>query len=188
MEKPKKRLKLSDAWRDAKDLIWAHRSRLADRHGLMLVNRLMGLVLPASSKYLVDEVIGKGRADLLSTLALAAGAATLVQADQLVSPFLKSWASPRSAPSRRCAKACRITSRACLYATSTRRKQGQLISRIMTDAEGIRNLVGTGIAQLVGGLCHRQPCARRALLHQLASDLNHPRRVVDFRRLYGVRL
>ena len=46
----------------------------------MLVNRLAGLVLPATSKFLIDDVIGKGRADLLMPLALAAGAATFVQA------------------------------------------------------------------------------------------------------------
>ena len=46
----------------------------------MLVNRLAGLVLPATSKYLIDDVVGQGRADLLMPLALAAGAATLVQA------------------------------------------------------------------------------------------------------------
>ena len=46
----------------------------------MLVNRLSGLVLPATSKYLIDDVIGKQRAELLMPLALAAGAATVVQA------------------------------------------------------------------------------------------------------------
>ena len=50
----------------------------------MLVNRLSGLVLPATSKYLIDDVIGKRRAELLMPLALAAGAATLVQAVTLV--------------------------------------------------------------------------------------------------------
>src|SRR5215216_8084004 len=79
-EEKKKKLTLSQAWRDARELVWAHRSRLALGMGLMLVNRLVGLVLPASSKYLVDEVIIKQRGELLSTIALAAGAATLVQA------------------------------------------------------------------------------------------------------------
>ena len=65
-------------------LIWARRGRLALGLALMLVNRLSGLVLPATSKYLIDDVIGKQRADLLMPLALAAGAATLVQAVTLV--------------------------------------------------------------------------------------------------------
>ena len=68
-EKKKKRLSPSQAWRDARELVWAHRGRLALGMALMLVNRLVGLVLPASSKYLVDEVIIKHRAELLSTIA-----------------------------------------------------------------------------------------------------------------------
>src|SRR5688500_9215484 len=76
----KKRLQLSDVSREARDLVWAHRGRLGLGLLLMLVNRLAGLVLPATSKYLIDEVIGNRRVDLLNMLALAAGAATLVQA------------------------------------------------------------------------------------------------------------
>src|SRR6476620_7147677 len=78
---PKKKKKLtSAAWQEAKALIWARRGRLGLGLALMLVNRVSGLVLPATSKYLIDDVIGKGRADLLMPLAFAAGAATLVQA------------------------------------------------------------------------------------------------------------
>src|SRR5437879_11971735 len=74
------RVTLSSAWRDARDLMWSHRDRLALGMLLMIVNRLVGLVLPASSKYLIDNVIIKHQSDLLVPLALAAGAATLVQA------------------------------------------------------------------------------------------------------------
>ncbi len=62
----KKKVTLSTAWRDAKELIWVHRYRLALGLFLMLVNRLVGLVLPASSKYLIDEVIIKQRGELLA--------------------------------------------------------------------------------------------------------------------------
>src|SRR4051812_43846682 len=79
-EKKKKKLTLSQAWRDARELIWAHRSRLALGMFLMIVNRLVGLVLPASSKYLIDDVIVKHRAEMLTWLALAVGGATVVQA------------------------------------------------------------------------------------------------------------
>ncbi|HJQ34743.1 MAG TPA: hypothetical protein VJ866_21520, partial [Pyrinomonadaceae bacterium] len=79
-EKKKKKLSFSQAWRDARELVWAHRSRLALGMALMIVNRLVGLVLPASSKYLIDEVIVKHRSEMLVTLALAAGGATVVQA------------------------------------------------------------------------------------------------------------
>src|ERR1700737_3981205 len=79
-KKEKKRISPTDAWRDARDLIWSHRYRLALGMVLMIVNRLVGLVLPASSKYLIDDVILKHHSQLLVPLALAAGAATLVQA------------------------------------------------------------------------------------------------------------
>ena len=66
---PKSRISASTAWRDARALIAARRGRLALGLALMIVNRLVGLVLPATSKFLIDDVIGKGRADLLTPLA-----------------------------------------------------------------------------------------------------------------------
>src|SRR5258705_13448102 len=76
----KKPITAATAWRDARELIWAHRYRLALGLMLMIVNRLAGLVLPTSSKYVIDEVVLKHRSQLLVPLALAAGGATLVQA------------------------------------------------------------------------------------------------------------
>src|SRR6267142_3878725 len=70
----------SEAWREARALIGASRNRLAIGLALMLVSRAAGLVLPASSKVLIDDVMGKKRADLLPMLALAVGGATVVQA------------------------------------------------------------------------------------------------------------
>jgi subfamily B ATP-binding cassette protein MsbA len=151
MVEKKKRLSLSDAWGDAKDLIWAHRYRLALGMVLMIVNRLVGLVLPASSKYLIDEVIIKGRADLLMWLALAAGGATVIQA---ISSFALSQvlgvAAQRAITEMRKSVQAHVARLPVRYFDST--QTGVLISRIMTDAEGIRNLVGTGLVQLVGGL------------------------------------
>src|SRR5580765_6358934 len=83
----KKKVSASDAWREARELLWFHRSRLALGLGLMLISRLAGLVLPASSKYLVDEVLTKRRHDLLLPFAVAAGVATAIQA---VTSFLNS--------------------------------------------------------------------------------------------------
>ena len=80
-DKEKKwKLTPATAWRDARELVWAHRYRLALGMFLMLINRLMGLVLPASSKYLIDDVILKQQGNLLVPLAVAAGVATLIQA------------------------------------------------------------------------------------------------------------
>src|ERR1043166_797285 len=74
MPEAKSKIRWSSAWSDARELIWAHRRRLILGAGLMIVNQAMGLVLPASTKYLIDVVIGKGRTDLLWKIALAAGA------------------------------------------------------------------------------------------------------------------
>ncbi|HJQ34063.1 MAG TPA: ABC transporter ATP-binding protein, partial [Pyrinomonadaceae bacterium] len=141
----------SQAWRDARELVWAHRGRLALGMALMLVNRLVGLVLPASSKYLVDEVIIKHRGELLGAIALAAGAATVVQA---VTSFTLSQvlgvAAQRAITEMRKSVQAHVARLPVRYFDAT--QTGVLISRIMTDAEGIRNLVGTGLVQLVGGL------------------------------------
>ncbi|RPJ75937.1 MAG: ABC transporter ATP-binding protein, partial [Acidobacteria bacterium] len=70
MPSPSKSLSLPVVWREARDLVWAHRSRLSAGLALMLVNRLAGLVLPGTSKFLIDDVIGRQRAELLWPLAL----------------------------------------------------------------------------------------------------------------------
>jgi ABC-type multidrug transport system fused ATPase/permease subunit len=148
---PKKKKMTSAAWQEAKALIWARRGRLGLGLTLMLINRISGLILPATSKWLIDDVIGKGRADLLMPLALAAGAATLVQA---VSSFALSQvlgvAAQRAITEMRRRVEAHVARLPVTYFDST--QSGVLISRIMTDAEGIRNLVGTGLAQLAGSL------------------------------------
>jgi ABC-type bacteriocin/lantibiotic exporter with double-glycine peptidase domain len=80
MTEKKKKPHWADVWRESRELIWAHRRRLGIGMGLMLISRAAGLVLPATTKYVVDDVFGKGRHDLLMPLALAAGGATVVQA------------------------------------------------------------------------------------------------------------
>jgi ABC-type multidrug transport system fused ATPase/permease subunit len=151
MDAPKKKMSLSAAWREARALVWAHRRRLMLGLGLMLVSRLAGLVLPASSKYLIDDVITGGRSDLLMPIALAAGAATLVQA---VTSFglgqILGVAAQRAITDMRKRVQAHVMHLSVRYFDST--QTGVLISRIMSDAEGIRNLVGTGLVQLVGGL------------------------------------
>ena len=150
MAEKKKRLSLSSAWRDAKDLIWEHRFRLGLGMMLMIVNRLVGLVLPWSLKYLIDGVIMKQRSELLLPLALAAGGATVIQA---ISSFSLSQvlgvAAQRAITEMRKSVQAHVARLPVRYFDST--QTGVLISRIMTDAEGIRNLVGTGVVQLVGG-------------------------------------
>jgi len=76
MAETKRKIRWSSAWADARELVWAHRRRLLLGAVLMIVNQSMGLVLPASTKYLIDVVIGKGRTDLLWKIALAAAGCT----------------------------------------------------------------------------------------------------------------
>ena len=151
-QKPdKKKLNLRNAWQEARALVWQHRRRLALGLSVMLVSRLAGLVLPATSKFLIDEVIGKQRADLLIPLALAAGGATIVQAlaGFGLSQILGVAAQRAISDMRRMVQG-HVTRLPVRFFDST--KSGALISRIMTDPEGIRNLVGTGLVQLIGGM------------------------------------
>jgi ABC-type multidrug transport system fused ATPase/permease subunit len=149
--KKKKKTNFANAWVEARQLIWAHRSRLALGLTLMVVNRLAGLVLPGSSKFLIDQVIGNSRADMLVPLAVVVGAATLVQS---VTSFSLSQvlgvAAQRAITEMRKVVQEHVARLPISYFDST--KTGVLISRVMTDAEGIRNLVGTGLVQLTGGL------------------------------------
>src|SRR5437868_10123399 len=139
------------AWQEARSLIYAHRGRLALGLALLLVNRLAGLVLPASSKWVIDRVIGQHHPELLLPLALAAGGATLVQAltGFALSQVLGVAAQRAITDMRRTVQAY-VLRLPVSYFDST--KSGILISRIRSDAEGIRNLVGSGLVQLVGGI------------------------------------
>jgi len=146
----KRKVRFSAVWEEARGLVWAHRARLGLGLGLMLVNRVVGLVLPATSKFLVDDVIGRGRAELLPTLALAAAGATVVQA---VTSFslsqILSVAAQRAIAEMRKNVNDHVMRLPVRFFDTT--QTGQLISRIMNDAEGIRNLIGTGLVQLTGG-------------------------------------
>ncbi len=146
-----KTLRLSNVWRESRELLAAHRGPLAIGFILMVVNRLTGLVLPASSKFAIDNVLAENRADLLLPLALVVAAATLVQAATgFALAQVVSIAGQRAIANMRRAVQAHVLRLPVRYYDST--KTGVLISRVMTDAEGIRNLVGTGIVQLVGGL------------------------------------
>src|SRR5437667_2762835 len=149
--RPNKAAITRGAWQEARALIYAHRKRLSLGLVLLLINRVAGFVLPASPKYVIDRVIGPHRPELLLPLALVAGGATLVQA---VTGFglsqILGVAAQRAITDMRRTVQAYVLRLPVSYFDST--KSGILISRIMSDAEGIRNLVGTGLVQLVGGL------------------------------------
>ena len=147
----KRRIRPADAWREARQLAWEHRRHLAVGFALMLISKLAGLVVPLSPRFLIDDVIGGGRADLLLPLAAVVGTATVVQG---VTGFLLSQvvsvAGQRAIAEMRKDVQAHVLRLPVRYFDTT--QTGVLISRVMRDAEGIRNLIGTGILQLVGGI------------------------------------
>jgi subfamily B ATP-binding cassette protein MsbA len=142
------------AWRLLPD-VWAlikpRRAILAGGFVLMVINRLSGLVLPASTKYLLDDVILKRQSGLLTPLVLAVMAATAVQG--LTSYSLTQLLSKSS---QRMIAELRIKVQAHIgrlpVAFYDANKTGVLVSRIMSDVEGVRNLIGTGLVEFAGGI------------------------------------
>ncbi len=119
--------------------------------GLVTINRLCGLVLPGSTKVLIDQVIPGRDSSLLTTVVIVVGAAMTVQA---LSAFLITrWIgieAQRLIAEMRAKVQRHVVHLPVGYFDNT--KSGALVSRIMTDADGVRNLVGTGLIQLVGGM------------------------------------
>src|SRR5258708_3089927 len=150
-EKKKKKVNYASAWAEAKKIIWGARWRLLFGSILMLVSRLSGMVLPASMKYNGDEVFTNRNYSLLKWIALVIGVSTLVQG---VTGFALSQilgvAAQRAITDMRKNVQKHIERLPISYFDSV--QSGQLISRIMNDAEGIRNLVGTGLGQILGSL------------------------------------
>ena len=147
----KKKVNYANAWVETRTLLHDHRGKLAIGLSLMLVNRIVGFVLPYTSKILIDDVIGQHRADLLVPLALAAAGATVVQAGtSFALSQVVSIAGQRAITDMRRRVQARVLRLPVSFFDST--QSGILIQRVMSDAEGVRNLVGTGIVQLIGSL------------------------------------
>jgi ABC-type multidrug transport system fused ATPase/permease subunit len=139
------------AWDETRDLLKEHRGSLTIGLILMVINRASGFVLPYTSKFLVDDIIGKHRVELLMPLAAIAAAATIVQgATSFALSQVVSIAAQRAITEMRKRVQAHVLRLPISYFDST--KTGVLISRIMSDAEGVRNLVGTGLVQLVGSM------------------------------------
>jgi subfamily B ATP-binding cassette protein MsbA len=151
LQKTKKKIRWTAAWQEARALIYARRWRLALGLVLMLISRIAGLVLPAASKYLIDDVIGKQNYALLPILAWSVFGATVVQA---VTSFglsqILGVAAQKAITDMRRRVEEHVMRLPVRYFDTT--QTGVLISRVMNDAEGIRNLVGTGLVQLTGSI------------------------------------
>ncbi len=149
--KPKKLVRLVAVLPDVWALVRPRRWLLALGFVLMLVNRVAGLVLPASTKFVFDDVITGKRMALLVPLVLAVTAATMVQAGTsfALTQLLSKAAQRLIAEMRERVQRHVIRLRIAFFDAT---KTGALISRIMSDVEGIRNLIGTGMVDLAGGL------------------------------------
>ncbi|HSZ72511.1 MAG TPA: ABC transporter ATP-binding protein, partial [Cytophagaceae bacterium] len=133
-----------------KTIIWPRRKLIAVGLVLIIISRLASLVLPGASKYLMDDVIPNKDRHLLNILLLVVGSAILIQS---VTSFLLTRLLSVEAQflisKLRVQVQKKILSLPISYFDNN--KSGALVSRIMTDVEGVRNLIGTGLVQLVGG-------------------------------------
>jgi ABC-type multidrug transport system fused ATPase/permease subunit len=151
---PKPKKSPTDVWKALPE-IWA---LLRPRKGILLlgfllmtINRLCGLVLPASTKFLVDNVFAAHQMRLLMPIVLSVIAATLIQGlSSFTLTQLLSKSAQRMISDMRKRVQAHIGRLSVSYYDS--HKTGELVSRIMSDVEGIRNLIGTGLVEFLGGL------------------------------------
>jgi subfamily B ATP-binding cassette protein MsbA len=149
-----KEKKRKNAWKNLPD-VWAlmkpRRGLLILGFGLMAINRVSGLVLPASTKYFVDNVILHRQIRLLTPLALGVLAATIIQGltSFSLTQLLSKSAQKMITELRKQVQAHIGRLPIAFYDAN---KTGALVSRIMSDVEGVRNLIGTGLVEFVGGL------------------------------------
>src|ERR1700682_155519 len=151
---PKPKREKRSAWKSLPD-VWAlikpRRGLLALGFVLMAINRVSGLVLPPSPKFFVDNVIAKRQIQLLTPIVLAVLGATIIQG---ITSFTLTQLFSKSA--QRMITELRKQVQAHIGRLPVEfydaHKTGVLVSRIMSDVEGVRNLVGTGLVELAGGL------------------------------------
>ena len=133
-----------------REIIWPRRKLIAVGLLLILINRLSGLVLPVSARYLVDGAVSAGSSDrLYGILGLVAGAVTLQAVTSYLQVRLLSVEAQHLIAQLRMQVQHHVLRLPVRVFDNT--KSGILVTRIMDDVEGVRNLVGTGLAQLVGG-------------------------------------
>jgi subfamily B ATP-binding cassette protein MsbA len=138
---------LPDVWA----LIRPRRGLLAVGFVLMVINRVAALVLPYSTRYLIDGVIINHRVKLLTPIVLGVLAATIIQGITSFSlTQLLSKAAQRLIAELRAKVQAHVGRLPVAFYDAT--KSGTLVSRIMSDVEGVRNLIGTGLVELAGGL------------------------------------
>src|ERR1700688_3059042 len=149
--KPPKIQRLKAVWPEVWKLMRPRRGLLALGFVLMVINKVAGFVLPYSSKFLIDNVVTKHQTGLLRPLVLSVLFATLVQGITSFSltQCLSKAAQRLIADLREQVQAHISRLPVAFYDAN---KTGALVSRIMSDVEGVRNLLGTGLVDFAGGL------------------------------------
>ncbi len=144
----KKKVTISQVF---KTIIWPRRKIILVGFILIVVSRLASLILPWSTKYMLDDVIGKGDLSKLNMILIGISASILISS---VTSFLLT--KLLSVEAQHLISVLRANVQKHLLRLPTRffdnQQSGKLVSRVMTDVEGVRNLVGTGLVQLVGGV------------------------------------
>ncbi len=143
--------RLRELWPDIREMARPRLKVLGAGFALMLVSKVCSLVLPISSKYLIDRVINKGQLQLLLPLVLAVLAATIIQGTTgYAITQLVSKAGQRLIAELRAKVQAHVGRLPVAYYDAN--KTGTLVARIMTDVDGIRNLLGTGVIDFAGGI------------------------------------
>jgi ABC-type multidrug transport system fused ATPase/permease subunit len=142
---------LKSVWPQIRELVFPRALLLLTGFVLLLINRVMGLALPYSSKLLLDRVIARKDLHFLGLLATGILLATLIQASTsfALAQLLSKEAQRVVAQLRRRVQAHITTLSVSFYDSS---KTGALVSRIMSDVEGVRNIIGTGLLEFVGAV------------------------------------
>jgi ABC-type multidrug transport system fused ATPase/permease subunit len=147
MEKKKNKVTIGQVF---KTIIWPRKKIIFIGLILIIISRLASLVLPAATKYLVDDVVDHKDIDMLYNILWVVGISITINTalsfllTQLLSVEAQLLISKLRVQVQR-----KILSLPINYFDNN--KSGALVSRIMTDVEGVRNLIGTGLVQLIGG-------------------------------------
>ena len=152
-DKPKKPTKdsLRNVWPLLRELVRPRRGLLALGLLLIIINRVAGLVLPYSSKFVIEQVVHQRHLGLLRTIVIAVLVATAIQAaSSFALTQLLSKAAQRLISEMRLRVQSHIGRLSVTFHDAN--KTGALVSRIMTDVEGVRNLLGTGLVEFFGGV------------------------------------
>jgi subfamily B ATP-binding cassette protein MsbA len=151
LTKKRPKPKFRDIWPEIKALILPRRWLLAACFGLMIVNRVCGLVMPAAFRPLIDQVFNRYQIALLPKIVFAVMAATFLQG---ITSFALTQLLSKSGQRLIAELRMKVQKHVGMLSVSyyDENRTGTLVARIMNDVEGVRNLIGTGIVDFVGGL------------------------------------